>query len=261
MNKSVVMLTVLSAATMAVAQDPVGWWKFDESGGTVAHASAGSVDGSLMGATNFMSGGIANNALSVPGASSADYVSFGNNFGFTSGGFTASAWIKTTEVSTGNTIIMGKHHATVVAGWMLRLNQDVASYGLPGRASFYVSEGNVGNVPISNITVTDGRWHHIVGVYSPGTASLYVDGIFQDARSAGANNACDADFMVAGALVAPNNLNEFQGGVDDAQLYDRALNPDEINYLYRNPGSALPEPATLAVMSLGLAALLRRKRT
>lgn len=192
----------------ATAQGPVGWWTFDESGGNTAGASAGSVNGTLMGNAAFALGGVSNNSVSVPAVSENDYVDFGDNFGFASGPFTASAWVNTTDTSSNSTIILGKHHATIVAGWMLRLNQDVAGYGLPGKASFYVSQGSNGGVPISGITVTDGLWHHVVGVYDGNSAALYVDGVYQDSRAAGVNNATDADFTVGSAYRGGGSLHQ-----------------------------------------------------
>ena len=77
---------------------------------------------------------IPNNCVSVPGGT-GNYVDYANTFGFTSGAFSAVTWVNSTDTSSSSTVVLGKHHATIVAGWMLRVNQDSAGYGAPGKAS------------------------------------------------------------------------------------------------------------------------------
>lgn len=252
----------LCVALASQAQGPIAWWKLDEPvGSTTAFDSVGSVNGALNGGAAFAPGGISGNNLSVP-VGAASYADFGSNFGFTSGDFTASAWIKTTDTSVNNTIILGKHHTTIVAGWMLRLNLDAGGYGAVGKASFYVSQSNPAAVPVSAITVTDGQWHNIVGVFGGGVPSLYVDGVFQASGAATANLGNNADFLMGGVLdnSTNTNINAFNGNMDDAQLYNRALSAAEVTYLFNHPGSPVPEPGAIMAIGLGFAWVAWRRR-
>lgn len=262
MRKWMLSVAVIAGAISIQAQGPIAWWKLDEPvGSTTAFDSAGSVNGTLNGGAAFAPGGISGNDLSVP-VGAASYADFGNNFGFTSGDFTASAWIKTTDTSSNSTIILGKHHTTIVAGWMLRLNLDSGGYGAVGKASFYVSQGSQAAVPVSSITVADGQWHNIVGVYAGGAPSLYVDGIFQAAGPVAANAANNADFIMGGVLnnSTNTNINAYNGNIDDAQLYNRALSAAEVTYLFNHPGQPVPEPGAIVAIGLGLVCVAWRRR-
>ncbi len=137
------------------------------------------------------------------------------------------------------------------------------SYGATAKAWAYQSSGP-GNQPISTTTVNDGQWHHVADVFdvSTGFHSIYVDGApVEDSRLASAMQPNTADFIVGGihnSISVP--ISTYTGLVDDLQLYTSALSDTDINFLSTHAGSAVPEPASLAALTIGALALIRRRR-
>jgi len=246
----------LGLATAAHAQ-PIGWWKFDETSGGTAFASAGGIDGALNGDATFVTG-VSGNAMRVTTAGSG-YVNFGNNFALMGTSYTLSFWLNSTSTAT-DQIVVGKHRATSVSGYFVGMNQN-GPYGATNRAWAY--QGSTpGNQPISTTVVNDGAWHHVAVAYNVGTGahSIYVDGgLAEDTRSAVGMSSASAPFMVGGIFTASGNpLATYNGMVDDLQIYGSRLSDQDINFLFSNPGQAVPEPMTL--VGLGIAGLVLRRK-
>ncbi len=119
-------------------------------------------------------------------------------------------------------------------------------------------------------TLDDGAWHFITVVMPAGGSfndiAWYVDG-----SSTNLNPGSASDVAVntgIGPLVFGSSINIVDGFdatpngfLDDFQLYDGVLTTSEIQFLYNNPGSVIPEPAAALLGSLGMLVLLRRRRS
>lgn len=233
-----------AAATLSVSTlAPIAHWKFDEApGSTVAVNSVGSVNGTLSATgADFVPGGRAGNALSLNLAANG-IVNFGTNFGFTND-FTVSAWIKTAPGDTtasGN--FLSKHNSSSANGYILSYNWP---FRPANKAIFYAGTrfefGTFVDVPPSTSSVNDGGWHQIVGVYNAsGNTTIYVDGApVEGSIPSSPINPNAAPFLVGGVLLGGVPTAMFTGLVDDVQLYNRALNDSEIDFLFQNPGSEI----------------------
>lgn len=238
----------------------VAHWTFDETGGSIAADSFGSFDGTLMGSSSFVAGGVSGNALSLVAAGNS-YVDMGSSVpGFTTGDFSIVAWIKTTATN-GDAIFAGKHLSGNTSGYFLGVNAIGGSGGAADKAAFYPT-GTGNNIPFSSTTVNDNAWHQIVGVYTAGgNALIYVDGgVAEDSKASVAMAGNAAAFLIGGITIGSSPTNQFEGLVDDVQLYGSALTQSEVAYLFSNPGKAVPEPGALFLALLGSLPLTLRRR-
>lgn len=243
MKKSKVCLLLSTffpfAAICQVQASLVAHWKFDETAGTTTVDSAGSFDGTLSGSASFVAGGISGNAIKLLNAGNS-LVNMGNTVpGFTTGNFTIVAWIKTTATN-GDAIFAGKHLAGQSSGYFLGVNAIGGTGGAANKAAFYPS-GRGSNIPFSTTTVNDGTWHQVVGVYTAGgNAQVYVDGNLEGTRASPIMAGNTVSFLIGGITIGATPSNQYEGLVDDVQLYSNALSQSEITFLFTNPGLTVP---------------------
>jgi len=262
MNRTIAVLTGVCALTSVAAAtgSPLAWWKFDEASGTTA-ADQGpfNITGTLSGGASFAPG-ISGNSVFLPGGPT-DFVNMGLFLQNLGTDFSLQAWIKTTNRSSASTIVVGRHDTGYFNGYMMRVNQDLATYGATDRASFYQSNSPA-NTAVGTSVVTDGVWHHLLATYQAGgSLTLWVDGVAQAVIPASAIGGNSVPFMVGGVTSAGNQINAFAGYVDEAQYYDYTLSPAQVQFLANNPGAAIPSPAAFALAgAAGLLAAARRRR-
>lgn len=157
----------------------------------------------------------------------------GDNFGFTSGDFSIQVWVKLNANDTTGSTPIAKHHGGIVAGYFLGINDVGDGCSATGKAHFYVGYPCSG---VSSITVNDGLWHQLVGIYNSTnqTVSIYVDGQFQASAVGGhAANPTDAPFLVGGVMIPDSSLvGNFTGLIDEVWIYDNALSATDVWLLY-----------------------------
>jgi len=206
----------------------VGYWKQDEAtwSGTlneVVDSSGNGNNGQAQGATGgkaYPTGGKFGNGGYFDGVD--DYVDSGNInniFNFTSE-MTLSAWIKPSSNGGVGMSVFDKSYASayemnVVYGAM-EMNIKIGGTYYP----HFLSAGS-GTAPI-------GTWTHVLFTYSNGVAKWYVNGVLKSTK-----NDVSGDIGTSSqALRIGGNRLPFNGQIDEARVYNRALSPAEVQKLY-----------------------------
>lgn len=209
---------VPSADSTDLNQGLMGYWKFDECSGNLAHDSSGNGNnGTINGAT--WTTGISGCALSFD--SNDDYVHLGNpalldiNYPIT-----IAAWVRKAFLGTWDDIV--SH------GW----GGYIVWFSSNGKVQF-ASQGGGGGYGVGSITIIDDSdFHHVAVTYDGTTAKVYVDGELDNSASSSMTFDNSNPLRIGSCISRPNE--HFDGLIDEVRIYNRALNNTEIESIYCN---------------------------
>lgn len=233
-SAAVLVLLLTSVDTKAAT---VLHLRFDESGGSLASDSTGSYSGALSATgASFVNGGKSGNALRLD-RSSNGYVDLGVVEPVVSTNFSISVWVRVDTDFTGDrAAVLSKHAQNYQNGYFLMVNA-AGGFSGPGLVSFYAGPDNP--VLISQTTVNDGQWHHVVCVFdSQAGRKIYIDGSpAESAVTTGALIASPARVILGGFDEGGTGRGYFSGLIDELMMFDRALTMRKLTFCCR-----IPEP-------------------
>ena len=251
------------------------YWKFDETGGTVATDSSGNnLTGSyvttIVGLPTPAAGAVPASMMSWDPASLSFLQGQAVQLSSMDGGvdlslvkplnnFSIAVWYRTgtadLDISGSELVSMGDHYilrigqyttGTAANNWSLEFNKYI--FNSETNRNTYAQCWHLASKEAGTPNFLDGGWHHVVAIASntaPGTA-LYMDGaptvcdIFNNNVYA-TNDVIYAglgqDFFV-GRHANGQTKYDFQGNIDEVRFYDRILSIEEIRALAQ--GSHLP---------------------
>ncbi|MEZ6233176.1 MAG: LamG domain-containing protein [Phycisphaerales bacterium] len=228
------------ASPVLAATGPIAHWKFNEAVGPTVSDDARNFPGALVGGAAFAPGmGIEGGALMLSRATN-DHVLIGNVLPLTGQSrFSIVAWVRLPTPTSPEQFVIGRHFATIVAGYFLAVNPS-GTYGAPGKAWFYASH-SPGPEPISTTSVNDDQWHQIVLTRDPSMIRVYVDGApAEQTKASVAIGSTTAPLILGGLLNSSGQAVGFCDGLlDDIQIYNRVLSDADIDFLFANPGSSV----------------------
>ena len=203
---------------LQVTKGLLAHWSFDEEDSTsyansVAKTYAAAINGNVKSVDGAQGGG-----LQFPGKGHVA-IADGEKLRLDAGDWTIAAWIKTTR---GGTILA---RGPAKGEWQ------------PKGKSFFVRGGklcfDIGWVGVvrSNISVADGKWHHVAVVSEKKTErkTLFVDGAAAGQKELASED--DPEHVVRIGYTATDFVPEFQGSMDDVRIYSRAVSADELRQL------------------------------
>ncbi len=213
-----------SSQNNLVTNGLLGMWSFDSRDMTssIAYDRSGSANnGTLVGATRTL--GKIGQALSFDGIN--DYVTT-TDIDFATGGWTLSAWIKTTTSGSLTRVLSkGQNGAGTPQLWFLVELDGTMSMG------WYTSSPFEDISAVSAVPVNDGNWHHVVAVVGATTIQMYVDGVASGSpASHDGTPVTNNDPWLIGSL--QGTLEFFNGKIDEVRIYNRDISASEIKTLY-----------------------------
>ena len=212
--------------------DLVHWWKFDESSGTTASDSVGSVNLSLDNGAAFAAGKNGN-AVDHDGSDDMARSAEAAVTNFTSAGaYTFSIWVNFDVLTTWANIW---HFDNTASGEDFLFNLMVD----PSKINGYHKKASGGNAGLYDGTYSPGfstgTWYHIAQTWDGTTVKLFVDG--DEKLSAAASDVYAGDYTVTTGryqVAAGTYQYPFNGKVDDFRIYDVALSTSEIGEVYNS---------------------------
>ena len=229
------LITILAADSRAAgyaaavqADGPIAYWRFSDNPPTAANSgSLGSAaDGTYTG------GATAGSQAPAP----PQFVGFeSSNTALQCNGTDA-------YVGTANSLINGRPVFTI-SGWIRRNGPQANRTGLWGQNDIfefgYIANGTLevwtdNGLDITGGGIPDGEWAHMamVSTGSPGTMSLYTNGVLAGSRAHSLPADNTFKFNIGGGGVFDGANNWFDGQIDEVAVFDKALTDVQIAAQY-----------------------------
>ncbi len=217
----------------ALSDGLVGYWKMDESSWTnncsttsVIDSSGNGNHGSTCpngtGATGGVAGKFANAA---PYDNVDDYIRVLNNSTLSPSNLTISTWAYFNTVASNQTLFSKELYtdASNNSGYLLRIYSN-------NRINLVVENNQAVTVGASaTYAITAGSWYHIVGTYDGQNLKIYVNGNLAGSTAYTGGIGSNSSNLAIGGT---SGVYLFDGKLDDARIYNRALSPAEVSQLY-----------------------------
>lgn len=210
---------------LSINRGLVGCWLFNEGAGDRSFdLSKNGNTGAFFADTHFAPGKFGP-ALDFDGT--GDYVAVPHNSSLQLPAWTILAWIKTDTVIGNGCIISKGHHTVDYRNYQLSKNGNIF-------IGVYENVGGTDAVVVTSAGLVVDKWYCVVFTYENRVSKLYVDDVKVDeeAQTIDPKTSQTSDVHI-GSYVLSNW--DFDGLIDHAMIWNRALADSEIALLYRKP--------------------------
>jgi hypothetical protein len=104
------------------------------------------------------------------------------------------------------------------------------------------------SVITSNANLSVGKWYHVVGTFENNTFQLFINGALDKTTTAVSSPSfysyCNSEYWIGGfrhqgSCMPNDNTQNFDGTIDDVNIYNRPLSGSEITALYQDDNTGL----------------------
>ncbi len=200
-------------------QDLVAYWKFENN----AKDETGKYNGTLYGNTVYVAGK-KGNAIRLDGDNDYMQSTFGYTLNPSLTPLTYSLWVRcSASGGNANPIFLSQSSAGTDQRMFLAIQSGKWAMGIQGSSSSSYSN-----------TAADNNWHMITVVMDKTNAKMYVDGI--DIGYSKPYTSYSFNSYLRLGVYSSSLEYDFAGDIDEAMVYQRALNITEIQQLYCSQG-------------------------
>ncbi len=216
------------ASTTVFPADYVLYLKFDSETGGVTPDETGTNNGILVGDAAIINDTGKGNLLKLDGVE--DYVEVADNpILDIQHQITLSVWLKLNQLPVSITKIIVKPTETGLDPWELyaldvKRNTGEIRFVLSDGTSYYENGWHsvVSTLPLN-------QWNHIVGTYDGTTMKLYANSLLVNSKSVSLKIEANNQDLYIGKWLSGSSID---GLIDDAMIFNRALNSSEIQEIY-----------------------------
>ena len=261
MKKFTILVSTLFASAAISQASLVGYWNFND--GTANDSSGngnhGTYTNGASASTNVPTGGGAM-SLAVGGGTQHVLVPDSSSLDI-SGSITITAWVQRSA-----------------NGWgaiLAKSPSDVSNINFPGNYELRLGNGDgimdflwedgtpnmFTNIVDTGGSVAAGTWSHIaLSGTNSGAYSFYIDGVATSSGTTPANFLTDQNNNPLYLGSRGDLFTTLNGGLDEISIWDQALDAGQIDSIFQNGVTSVPEPSTALLGTLALAGLAMRRR-
>ncbi|MFE4582129.1 LamG-like jellyroll fold domain-containing protein [Streptomyces chartreusis] len=215
---------VVAAGAAAGERQPLkggGHWALDEGTGTTAKDDGPNAKPLTLSTGSTWTPGVSGSALKFDG--NGQYAETDGPVLDTTGSYSVSAWVRLDELPGNYATAVSQDTRRQTSPFYLQYGQGAFAFSTPGE-----SRARLVTTP------EKGRWYHLVGVRdsADNTIKLYVDGKPAATATGGAAYPSTGSLSVGRAQWGGNDVDFWNGAVDEVHAYDKALTAEEVSTLY-----------------------------
>lgn len=212
----------------------VSYWAMDEATSTRIYEPVSGNNGTATTTVSWQTSANCKVGTCLSFDGSSQYADISSGASFNVSNISVSAWVWSGVTTAELTAVSRYDNVSPQNGnWLLGHGSSASTY------RFLARIGGINYQAQSGTGFSTGAWNHIVGTYDGSVARLFVNGAERASSTISGSLAANTANVRIGNRVG--NVNYWNGRIDEARIYNRALSQTEIQAMYNNPGKLYPQ--------------------